>query len=186
MLTSRTTVLKNLIRLAVLASLATSSIIPPPITTHGTGVTVVSSSTPVKKSLERRWLGNEVYCGCGIGLTTEYTNNVVNAIAANNYILDAGARFMAVQGDVTAFICYDGSDEGVLLGYDFLFYMQHVVSPICGSFIAGTWEFMEQTRDFYIGYMRYAGESAEQICAAARGSPARIYLASPVNLPFIC
>jgi hypothetical protein len=176
-------VLKNLVRLVALASLAPASIIPPKLNAFGTGVTIVNSTAPITKSLATRALGTEIYCGCGIGLTTSYTNNVVAAMSANNYVLNPGATYLIEQGDVTAFLCYDGTSQGAIDGSSYNRYVTQLVSGVCGSFIAGTFEFVSNTGDLYVGYMRYGGESAEQICAAARTSPARVALAN-YNLPF--
>lgn len=76
------------------------------------------------------------------------------------------------------------------MGVQFKIAAQQLVTPVCGSFIAGTWAETgggaAQNFNFFLGYMHYGGESVAQIRAAARTSPAHFNVDANDDLDFIC
>lgn len=180
--------LSTVISFICLISVTISSTIPKRsndlTTIYGEASNNASEIYTLSDGLTKRETWLNIYCGCGIGLDATYTNNVVNDISSSQTISLGGNQARLVfQGNVVAFACNFAANTQGILGVQFKIAVQQQVSPVCGGFIAGTWENFDT--NIVLGYMRYGGESTSQICGAARSSPRNIHLPDG-STPLVC
>lgn len=194
-------VVGNILRLLALASLATAIAIPDTTTeesglstahygpasldgltldnTGGNGTGVLDAREP--------WIPNvKIYCGCGYGTDADQTNVVVRDISAGSISLGDNQARMQTYGNTVAFVCNFGRSRTISGSY-FRYSVVNQMSPVCGSFVAGTWENKDcGSCNIVTGYMRYNGESVAQICNNARGSNTQRTLGGSPGTPYIC
>jgi uncharacterized protein (DUF697 family) len=139
--------LRTLLKLATLTSLATSSALLSQLK-HFSGPIggEVAAREPAPNTTAHVLAARQdqtysVYCGCGITLDATYTNNIVSNIAGRDWNIPPNTGWGIIQGDVLGFICNYGPTEVYgFQGSQYQELVQHMVSPVCGSFIAGTWD----------------------------------------------
>lgn len=131
----------DLLPLAALFSLATSSAIPAELSgpIHGD----IFPSAPTLSSsnvLEGRipYVVIDIYSGCGIGLNTVYTNNAVNGISSRDSINLGAWEGLLIPKGMSSHLSALWRHWICVPGGDFKIYVQQQVSPVCGSFIAST------------------------------------------------
>ena len=182
---------KNLVQLAAITSLAYGEV----VWQYGSirnETAEVTARNNHPHGLTRRAGPLEVWCGCHIGIDPTATNAVVAAISQGNTLqgterasisLGPGEAILVSENGIAAFACNTDVNTIAILGIQFTIGVQQQVTPVCGSFIAGT---IGQSSGFYYGYIHYGGESLATICQEATSSPAQYFIPADDDLQFIC
>jgi hypothetical protein len=100
---------------------------------------------PVSPNPARRaplWVRVIIYCGCGFTLNHAETDYLAKGINDHlyDYTIQPGEQYMFSVGNTVAFMCSNANTQLKIAGNQYLIAMRQQVSPICGSYVAGTWE----------------------------------------------
>jgi hypothetical protein len=187
---------RNVLQLATLTCLAMSPALPSQLKRFsgpiGGEVAVrepASNTTVHVRDVPSQDFTYNVYCGCGITLDAASTNAVASDIGSQDWDIPINTGWAVAEGDVVGSICNYGPTEYYgFRGALYLDLVQHPVSTVCGSFIAGIRErqYSDPSNAVFGGYMRYTGQSINDICQAARASGSWVNTDGWSSLPFIC